>query len=156
MEISGFIALFAAIIVSRIINERGYRLLSDEEKLRLMDGFSKARAYALIPLLVLIGGYWLLLTKTDIDGNLLTIGYFVLLIAWVLLRTVLNQRKLSALDLSSDYKRYYMIAQVISLIGLAWFFYAIFGTRETRQENETELIDRMMKAKAVDRQSPLP
>ena len=139
MEISGFVALFAAIILSRIIGERGYRRLSDDEKLRLMDGFSKARAYALIPLLILIGVYWLLLTKTGIDRNLLTIFYFALLIGWVLLRTVLNQRKLAALDLPPAYRRTFTVAQVISLLGLAWFFYAIFGEMEgARSDSESE------------------
>ena len=75
MEFSGYIALFAGVIVSRIINERGYRILSNEEKVRLMDGFSKARAYSLIPLLLLIGAYYLLMTKTALDK-----GYFRLVI----------------------------------------------------------------------------
>jgi len=75
MEFSGYIALFAAVIVSRIINERDYRILSNEEKVRLMDGFSKARAYSLIPLLLLIGAYYLLMTKTALDK-----GYFRLVI----------------------------------------------------------------------------
>jgi hypothetical protein len=73
MEISGYIALFAAIIVSRIINERGYRVLSDEEKVRLMDGFSKTRAYSLIPLLILIGVYYVLMTKTERNYSALKI-----------------------------------------------------------------------------------
>ena len=60
MEISGFIALLLAVLASRIINERGYRHLSSEEKVTLMDGFSKTRAYSMIPIIILIGGYYLL------------------------------------------------------------------------------------------------
>jgi hypothetical protein len=90
MEFSGYIALIAAIVISRIINERGYRLLSNEEKIRLMDGFSKSRAYSLIPLLVLIVGYCLFITKTDLNKGLVSLGYFGLLIAFVIVRSVMN------------------------------------------------------------------
>lgn len=53
MEMSGFVALLAAIVASRFINESGYRKLEPEQKLRLMDGFSRTRAYSMIPLLTL-------------------------------------------------------------------------------------------------------
>ncbi|MEM9478728.1 MAG: hypothetical protein AAGA58_03600 [Verrucomicrobiota bacterium] len=129
MEFSGYIALFAAIIVSRIINERGYRVLSDEEKVRLMDGFSKARAYSLIPLLILIGGYYFLMTKSDLNRGMLSIGYFVLLIGFVVIRSVMNHKKMKTLDLPDSYRRMFTISQVVSLIGVAWFFYALFGTK---------------------------
>lgn len=129
MEISGYIALFAAIIISRIINERGYRVLSDEEKVRLMDGFSKTRAYSLIPLLVLIGGYCFLMTKTSMDRGVLSIGYFGLLIAFVVIRSVMNHKKMKALDLPDSYRRMFTISQLVSLVGVAWFFYALFGAK---------------------------
>jgi len=129
MEISGFIALFAAIIVSRIINERGFLTLSDEEKVRLMDGFSKFRAYAMIPLLVLIGGYYLLITKTEMDKGILSIGYFGLLIAFVVVRSVFIHKKLATMNLPAIYRRHFILAQVISLTGVAWFFYTFFAKK---------------------------
>jgi hypothetical protein len=129
MEISGYIALIAAIIVSRIINERGYRVLSDEEKVRLMDGFSKTRAYSLIPLLILIGGYYFLMTKTDLHKGVISIGYFGLLIAFVIIRSIMNHKKMKTLGLPDSYRRMFTISQVVSLIGVAWFFYALFGTK---------------------------
>jgi len=127
MEFSGYIALIAAIVISRIINERGYRLLSNEEKIRLMDGFSKSRAYSLIPLLVLIVGYYLFITKTDLNKGLVSLGYFGLLIAFVIVRSVMNQRKLLKLDLPAGYRRAFLISQIVSLLGVAWFFFSLFG-----------------------------
>ena len=129
METSGFIALFVAVIVSRIINERGYRVLNDEEKIRLMDGFSKTRAYSMIPLLVLIGGYYLLMTKTNIDKSILSFGYFGLLIAFVVVRSVMNHKKLASMKLPEIYRRHFTISQVVSLVGVAWFFYTMFAKK---------------------------
>lgn len=125
MQISGFIALLAAIIVSRFISERGYRNLNPDQKLRLMDGFSSTRAYSMVPLLVLIAGFWYLTTKTEIDKQLVTTAYFGLLIVYIVLRTILNQRKLLSLGMPPEYRRMFMIAQAVSLVGVAWFFFTI-------------------------------
>lgn len=58
MEMSGWIALLGAVVVSRMVNERGLRQLNPDEKLRLMDGFAATRAYGLIPLVGLIALFW--------------------------------------------------------------------------------------------------
>jgi hypothetical protein len=129
MEISGYITLLASMIISRIINERGYRLLSDEEKVRLMDGFSKTRAYSLIPLFLLIGGYSVLMTKTNLDKSVISIGFFSLLIAFILIRSVMNHKKMKRLDMPDSYRRMFNISQIVSFIGIAWFFYALLGAK---------------------------
>jgi len=54
MQMSGFVVLLAAIVVSRIVNERGYSKLDSDAKLRLIDGFSKTRSYSMLPLLMLV------------------------------------------------------------------------------------------------------
>ena len=97
MQASGFIALIAAIIVSRFISERAYRELDSDQKLRLMDGFSSTRMYSMIPLLVLVAAFWYLTTKTEINKSLIAAAYFGLLIVYVVVRTILNQRKLVVL-----------------------------------------------------------
>lgn len=126
MQISGFLVLLATLIVSRIVNERAYRQLSKDEKVRLMDGFSTTRAYAFIPLFILIAAFWLLVTYTTINLQYLTVGYFSLLICYVLIRTGMNQQKMRQLDLPKSYQRMFTISQMISLVGIAWFFYTIF------------------------------
>ena len=126
MQLSGFIALIAAIVTSRFISERAYRELDSKQKLRLMDGFSSTRMYSMVPLLILVAAFWYVTTKTEIDKSLVTTGYFGLLIAYVVVRTVLNQRKLLSLEMPAEYQKMFTIAQAISLAGVAWFFYAVF------------------------------
>ncbi|MCD0462042.1 hypothetical protein [Roseiconus lacunae] len=126
MQVSGVIALIAAIIVSRFISERAYRALDSDQKLRLVDGFSSTRMYSMIPLLVLVGAFCFLTTKTDINKSTITFAYFGLLIVYVVVRTILNQRKLIALDMPVPYQRRFMTAQAVSLVGVAWFFYTVF------------------------------
>ncbi len=126
MQVSGFIALIFAIVVSRFISERAYRELDSDQKLRLMDGFSSTRMYSMVPLLILVAAFWYLTTKTQLDKSLITTAYFVLLMVYVVGRTVLNQRKLLALEMPVPYRRMFMTAQAVSLVGVAWFFYTIF------------------------------
>lgn len=109
--------------------ERGYRTLNDEEKIRLMDGFSKTRAYAMIPVIALIGVYFFLMKKTDLDKTVLSIAYFTLLVLFVIIRSILSHRKLSKMNLPNSYNNPYTLAQVVSLVGVAWFFYTIFATK---------------------------
>jgi hypothetical protein len=126
MQTSGFVALLGAVILSRFVHERGFRRLSEDEKIRLIDGSSASRTYAMIPLFVLIVAYWLLVTRTQIDKTLLTVGYFALLVVYLVARALLNWRKLVQLGLPFDYLRTFTIAQIISFIGIAWFFFAMF------------------------------
>lgn len=125
MELSGFVALLAAIVVSRFINESGYRKLEPDQKLRLMDGFSRTRAYSMIPLLALAGAFWFLMKRTEIDRNLVSVAYFGLLFAYIVARIFLNQRKLAQLEMPDHYKKTFTIAQVVSFCGIAWMFFTM-------------------------------
>jgi hypothetical protein len=125
MQISGVVAILVAIVISRIVNERGYRQLTPEEKLRLMDGFSRSRAFSMLPALGIIGAYWLLLTKTAMSRHFLTVAYFGALVVYVVLHGVYNQRKMAQLDLPASYRKNYLLSQAISFAGIAWFFYTL-------------------------------
>ncbi|MFC4994761.1 hypothetical protein [Rubritalea tangerina] len=127
MQTSGFIALLGAIFISRLLNEKAYKSLSDEEKLRLMDGFSSNRTYSMIPLIVLIGAYFLLMKVEAVDKGILSLTYFLLLAVFIITRIVFNQRKLTSLNLPDSYKSKFKLSQIISLVGVAWFFYTIFS-----------------------------
>ena len=126
MQIPGFIVLLVAVVISRSINERGNRTLKPDEKLRLMDGFSATRMYSMVPLLALVAAFWFLLTKTEVNKRVVTMCYFGLLALYVVVRTILNQKKLTTLEMPQQYRRSFMIAQAISLVGVAWFFYSVF------------------------------
>lgn len=125
MQISGFLVLIGAMIASRMIGERGYRALDAEQKVRLMDGFSGSRAYSMIPLFVLIAVYWFLNSQTNLNKGYLTMGYFGLLIAFVIARTIWSQRRLAQLNLPADCNRMFTLAQVVSFVGIAWFFFTM-------------------------------
>ena len=125
MQIFGFIVLLVAIIASRMIHELGYRKLDSDAKLRLMDGFSKTRAFSMIPLLLLIGVYFYMMSQTDVNKPLLNTLYFGLLLLYIVVQSLLNQRKLSKLNMPADYRKSFTISQIISLVGVAGSIFVI-------------------------------
>ena len=127
MQMSGYVVVLLAFFVSRILRERGFSTLDTDQKLRLMDGFSKMRALSMIPLLVLIAVYWYSMTQTNVNKTFLTTTYFVSLIFYVLTLSTLNQKKLTLLDMPTNYRIYFTVAQIVSFIGLAWFIFTLTG-----------------------------
>jgi hypothetical protein len=93
-----------------------------------MDGFSAARAYGLIPLVALIAVFGIVSTQTNVDRTYVGIGYFSLLILYIVARSYLSQRTLIQLELPKNYRFTFTVAQLVSLLGVAWFFFALMYT----------------------------
>jgi hypothetical protein len=127
MVVSGIVVLLVAVIAARWINERGFRTLTDEEKLRLIDGFSRQRAYSLIPIVALIGVYFFLSTQVSVSNSLLTAGYIGLLFAYVVVRSILNHLKLRQLGMPDRYRKCALLSQTLSMLGVAWCLFTLVG-----------------------------
>lgn len=100
-------------IASRSLQARALRALSPEEKVRLIDGFSGRAAQRYLPLLGLIGALWWLTTATDVPHERVMVGYLGAVVLYALVRGVLIQRRMAALDLPADYRRNFLAAQGI-------------------------------------------
>jgi hypothetical protein len=48
-----------------------------------------------------------------------------LLILYVVARVYFSRRKLIELQMPTDYRRTFSVVQAISLLGVAWFFFAL-------------------------------
>ena len=125
MEVSGILVFLGSVVVSRLLNERGYRKLDKEQKLRLMDGFSSVRAYSILPIVVILLVYWLLVTKTELNRAVLSYGYFAVLLLHMVGRTVFDQQKMSRLEMPREYQRVYALSQGITFSGLTWFLFTL-------------------------------
>jgi hypothetical protein len=126
---SGIIAVLASMIMSSFINERAFRVLSAEQKVRLMDGFSNYRKLAMIPLTILIAAFYLLATQTTIDRQSLFVAYFASLTIYVICSNITIHRKMKSLQMPSEYVYYFSIGQIVSVAGTGWFFYVVLETQ---------------------------
>jgi hypothetical protein len=41
----------------------------------------------------------------------------------------MNHKKLAGMDLPAIYRRHFTISQVVSFVGIAWFFYTMFAKK---------------------------
>lgn len=114
------------IIASRIISERAMKELTIDEKAKLIDAFSGMRAYSLIPLSIIICGYFLIMRYTDINRVVLSVVYFSLIILFIIISNIYVYKKLSKLNFPATYLKTHVFSKLISFIGIGIFFYVIF------------------------------
>ncbi|MFM7564668.1 MAG: hypothetical protein ACKO81_16770, partial [Planctomycetota bacterium] len=67
MQESGLIALVVSIFAARMIGDGGFRKLDNEQKLRLIDGFSTPRLYSAIATVLLLVLFWYLISQRTLD-----------------------------------------------------------------------------------------
>ncbi len=113
----GMAAFLAAIIVSRIVQERALRKLSTEEKGQLVEAFSGLRLLSLVPLAALAGLYFLMMSLEALTTTMLLTIFLPATLLFSLVIQVLVHRRLRRLDLHPEYLRAYTIGRGCFLLG---------------------------------------
>lgn len=122
----GLALLLAGLFGSRFVAERAMKLLSPEEKLALLDSFSRLRVFGGLPLVFLVFfffgiGYlpqvWI--WPAYLGGCVLFIIYFVII------HRIVSQR-LSGLGINARYQAAYNRARWVSYSG--WFAFFVLNT----------------------------
>lgn len=120
----GVFAYFGCLFASRIVSERAFRTLADEQKVTLMDAFSGMRAYSALPVILIAAvtfGLFFLFPRFIL---LSMIACFAMLLLYMLLINVMVWRRLNSLDLPADFRRQFLIARSIYYAGL----FALLGS----------------------------
>jgi hypothetical protein len=120
----GLAAFFIGLIASRILSERALRLLTPDEKLRLLDSasFSRLRAFGSIPLVFIVGIFF---SITSCPPQFVLPAFFG---AWALLGGFITwqhffvQRHLRELSISGTYRAAYSRALWASRAGFIALF----------------------------------
>jgi len=121
------IGLFVvALLVSRILNEQAMKELPEKKKIELIDGFSSMRTYSMIPIIIIIAGFYYVVTNTSIKHDHLMYAYFLALILYIAISQTYIYIKLLKLDFPSSYVKKYILSKVIIFAGVVLLFYDIF------------------------------
>jgi hypothetical protein len=121
----GMVGMLAGLITNRALSERATRLLSAEEKLILLDNFSRLRAFGAVPL-ALIALIFLAIGRLPV--TIFLPCYFT---TWALLGTFVTwqsiyvHRRLRELDISESYRSALTRAQWYSKAGFLLIFVCI-------------------------------
>ena len=122
---AGFVAMFAGLIIGRILGEKALRHLTSDEKLALVDGFSRLRMYGWLPLLLIMACFVALLFSPHewrVPGFVALFAALLGLIAW---KHFYVRRRLRQLSVSEAYCRTITLAQFVSLLGFLIFFVCV-------------------------------
>src|SRR5262245_15693218 len=117
----GLIALLFGVFAGRLINERGMRALTAEQKARFLDAFSAQRKYSLLPLIAII------VLSLALPGRIPFWVLMSLFLGYVCAIYFISIRKMHSIALPSSYIRSYTSGQGVQIGGLLFYFAALQG-----------------------------
>ncbi len=121
-SIFGLIIFIIAYIAGRLVSERALKILTDEEKGRLLQGFSKYRIFSLLGVVVLVIIHYVLLSVAP-NSYFATIQVFVgALVLYLLVSSLFSFARLKKLNLPDKYINQYLLSTLIQYIGIFIFF----------------------------------
>jgi len=103
----GLAAFFIGLIASRILSERALRLLTPDEKLRLLDSFSRLRAFGSIPLVIIVFIFFSISSFPPRFALPAFFGAWALLGGFIAWQQFFVQRRLRELSISETYRAAY-------------------------------------------------
>ena len=118
----GLIVFIAAFIAGRLISERALKILSDDEKGKLLQGFSKHRIFSFVGLVILVLVHFALQSSMS-NSYFASLSAFVgALVLYLLMSSIYAYKKLKDLKLPDEYINQFLISTLIQYIGIFVFF----------------------------------
>ena len=118
----GLVCLFSGLIGSRILAERAMRFLVAEEKLALLDSFSRLRAYGSIPIVLVVFSFFGL---SYVPVALFWPAYFSIWVILAVFLIVIHRlvfRRMRELKINLAFQRAHAGARYVSYAGFVLFF----------------------------------
>jgi hypothetical protein len=121
-SIIGFIIFIATFIGGRLISERALRLLTDEQKGRLLQSFSKFRLVSLFGVVGLVIGHYALRSLVPNSYFAQSAVFVGVLVAYLLISSLISFAKLKKMALPDNYINQFLLSTLIQYVGLFVFF----------------------------------
>ncbi len=121
-SIIGLITFIAAYLAARLIAEKALKLLNENEKGRLLEGFSKKRIFSLVGLVALVLIH-LALQSFLPNSYFATLPFFVgVLVLYLLGSSIYAYKKLKSLEMPENYINQFLFSTLIQYVGIFVFF----------------------------------
>jgi len=123
----GVLVLLACILIARFVSEASLKLLSVEEKARLLDVFASMRKYNMLILFVIIGATFGAYSAHLIDGQLFNIAYISLCSIYLAFISVFSYRTLRKNNFPDQFIRKSVFATALRITGFILFMIVLFA-----------------------------
>ena len=128
--------MITSIIVSKILSEKGLKVLSNEEKGMLISNFSKTRMASVIILMSIVIIYLAAMysgTSVWLESKQInpTLSYFVLIALYIVILSTYTLKKQRELGLPKEYLDAQVKSQIVRFVGIVSLcvgMYFYFGT----------------------------
>ncbi len=121
LSIVGIAILFISIIFSRIMSEKAFNQLSQEQKVSIVDSFFKMRMYNLIPIVLIVIAFFLIDKFISLNSIVASLSFLAALSAFLILFQWLAIRKLKKLDLPGIYLKKYILSRLVVMSGFIFW-----------------------------------
>jgi hypothetical protein len=124
--IIGIFFFLAGMVVSRMVSEKGVRILNAEEKARFLDAFSRYRMFSSLPVLF-VGVLMMVFIYLSPDYSMLfLLGFVLSCVVYLIVLNVMMYVKLKKLNPPAEYRKYHLASRIIQYSGFVAFF-LLFG-----------------------------
>jgi uncharacterized membrane protein len=121
-SVIGLVVFIAAYIGGRLISERALKILNENEKTKLVDGFSKYRIFSLIGVIALVILHFAVQSLMP-NSYFASFHTFVgILVLYLLLSSLYSYNKLKNLEMPDKYINQFLLSTLVQYIGIFVFF----------------------------------
>lgn len=118
---TAFLVLMGAVFMGRYFSEKSYSQLTTEEKGRVMESFAGLRKFSLVPIIGLLGIYYILAVQIGVTSSLLYLLYLGLIPAYAIGTNIFVYKKIKTIQPKPEFIRMQMLGRLIPIIGLLVF-----------------------------------
>jgi hypothetical protein len=122
----GLIVFLALLMASRVLQFRALKLLSSEEKARLLETASRQSIFTLLTVVVLVALFYLASRVLTVDLRALLIAYFALLMVAFAVFMRFNMRRLAKLAMPQSYIRQTYFVYALQFLGIVLLLFVSF------------------------------
>lgn len=116
--ILGIIVFIGLTIWGRVVQEKGLRALSDEQRAAVLEKVAATRKWSIIFLAGIVLGFLLLAYYVEIDRIVAMYAYFAAFILYTISVSALGISAQRKLDLPQNYMKSQWLASILRLVGL--------------------------------------
>jgi hypothetical protein len=123
------------IILSRYINNQAIKKLSTQKKAELLDGFGNFSVWAVVPLFLMMGGFYFAIDYIENNFVLYLSLFFLIIGIYVVGIQVYIYKKLKKMDYPISYIKQYILSVLVRFLGLFVLLYPIALTALTLEKH---------------------
>lgn len=123
--IISIVVLCVCIVISRIISEKGLKILSPEQKANLLDEFSNQRKYSLIPIIFFFIAYMVVFPYFPEHSVVCYLAFVLCILLYLGVIHLVTSKKLNKLSIPKSCLKLYATSRIVYYLGLVIFLGSI-------------------------------